>query len=47
MISPITNVRVAAIRSHQIGDHRAGERGDPGDRERLEAVEHTPLHVLA
>ena len=31
----------------EVGDHRAGQRRDPRDRQRLEAVEDALLHVLA
>jgi len=33
--------------AHQVRDHRAGQRGDPGHRQRLEPVEDPLLHVLA
>jgi predicted ATPase len=33
--------------AHQVGDHRAGQRGDPGHRHRLEPVEDALVHVLA
>ncbi len=33
--------------THQVRDHRAGQRGDPGHRHRLEPVEYALVHVLA
>ncbi len=33
--------------AHQVGEHRSGERRDPRDRQRLEAIEHALVEVLA